>query len=392
MDYHVPIISATVIEPIPVSTARPELTKGRSSRFNLPNHKSHRLLDREISSLQDQGFPRGLAKTLSTTNEAFPLRIWVVDNSGSMRMMDGHKILETSNSKDVKLVPCTRWSEIQQTVEYHAQMAHLLKAPTIFRLMNDPGKVVGPQQFSIGENGETFVDNELSLALQTIINVSPGGVTPLSEHIRDIRENIRNLEPALRHDGTRVVIILATDGLPTDIHGRCDYSTKQEFTEALRTLEGLPVWIVIRLCTDEDDVVEFYNNLDHELELSMEVLDDFSSEAKEVCTHNPWLNYALPLHRCREMGYHNRLFDILDERRIGLDELREFLMILFGVENFDSVPDPQLDWEGFLSRVSDIVKNEKNQWNPVTRRVGPWIDMKKLDKTYKKSHTCCSVM
>jgi hypothetical protein len=354
------------------------------SPVNLPNRNgtSFRILDCEAAALQSQGFPCGLAKSFTSTIEALPLRIWVIDNSGSMGMLDSYRVLETSNSESFKLVKCTRWSEIRQTVEYHAQMAHLLRAPTDFRLLNDPGRLIGPQIFSIGKNGIIDIDKDLSIALKTIKKVYPSGVTPLSEHIRDIRENIRNLEPTLRRNGTRVVIILATDGIPTDKFGNDNDDTKQEFIEVLRSLAALPVWIVIRLCTDEDDVVEFYNNLDHELELSMEVLDDFFNEAKEVCKHNPWLNYALPLHRCREMGYHNRLFDILDERRIGLDELQEFLMILFGVEKFDSVQDPQLDWEGFLSRVSDIVKNEKNQWNPVTRRVDPWIDIKKLDEKY----------
>jgi hypothetical protein len=87
------------------------------------------------------------------------------------------------------------------------------------------------------------------------------------------------------------------DGLPTDIYGRCDNNTKLEFTEALQSLEGLPIWIVIRLCTNEDEVVGFYNNLDPDLERNIDVLDDFSQEAEEVCKHNPWLNYALPLHR-----------------------------------------------------------------------------------------------
>ena len=39
---------------------------------------------------------------------------------------------------------------------------------------------------------------------------------------------------------------------------------------------------------------EIYNGLDEQLELSIEVLEDFSQEAKEVGTHNPWRNYALP--------------------------------------------------------------------------------------------------
>jgi hypothetical protein len=42
--------------------------------------------------------------------------------------------------------------------------------------------------------------------------------------------------------------------------------------------------------------INFYNGLDSELELNMEVLDHFAAEAKEVYKHNKYLNYALPLH------------------------------------------------------------------------------------------------
>lgn len=384
------IVNATLVSPMPVPTNRPELSKGRSSRVNLPTATSYKLREDEIIALQEQGFPRGLAKSLTDNSAAFPLRIWVVDNSGSMSNKDGHRIVETTNRKDLKLVDCTRWSEIQQTVEYHAQMAHLLKTPTVFRLLNDPGRVVGPQQFSIAENGAETIDDDLRLVLRTIRNSSPGGVTPLAEHVREIRSNILSFGEPLRQDGTKVAIILATDGLPTDSQGRCDAATKNDFTESLRSLQGLPVWIVVRLCTDEEDVVDFYNNLDSQLELSIEVLDDFTQEAKEVAANNDWLTYALPLHRCREMGYHNRLLDLLDERLLSPDELRDFLFLLFGAENFDGVPDPQADWKGFMKHISNLVDKENKQWNPLTKKMAPWVNLKKLDKAYKSKG--CTIM
>ena len=88
-------------------------------------------------------------------------------------------------------------------------------------------------------------------------------------------------------------------------------------------------------------MVEFYNDLDTQLELSLEVLDDFLQEANEVNEHNPWLNYALPLHRLRELGYQHRSFDMLDERKFTLGELRDFCGLLFGNGSAsDELPDP----------------------------------------------------
>ena len=177
----------------------------------------------------------------------------------------------------------TRWKEMQETVEYHAQMAALLQSPTVFRLLNDPGRVVGPQQFSVAERDPTqFLDEDLAVATSTIQNAAPGGVTPLTGHLREIRENVILLEPQLRKNGTKVVVVLATDGIPTDSQGYSNHHVKTEFYQSLRSLEGLPVWIVVRLCTDEENVVEYWNDLDSNLELSLEVLDDFESEAKEI--------------------------------------------------------------------------------------------------------------
>ena len=68
----------------------------------------------------------------------------------------------------------------------------------------------------------------------------------------------------------------------------------------------------------------------------MDVLDDFVGEAEEVYEHNKWLNYALPLHRMREMGFHDRVFDMLDERTLTKSELRDFFRLLFGLDNFEN--------------------------------------------------------
>jgi len=371
--------------------ARPTFpNQGRSKRVLVPQPSSKQLSNDETLTLKDQGYTSGLINSIARSNVTFPLRIWIVDNSGSMMNGDGHRLVETGYSNDVKFVSCTRWAEIQETVEYHIQIAALLGAPTVFRLMNDPGKMTGPQQFSIGERGPDSIPEDVNLALNTIRAASPIGVTPLSDHVREIRENVMAMRDALMQQGQRVVIVLATDGLPSNNYGVSNSGTLKEFKDCLRSLEGLPVWIVVRLCTDEDQVVDFYNDLDCELELSLEVIDDFVGEAEEIYEYNKWLNYALPLHRIREMGFSHKLFDLLDERALTKDELRQFFLLMFGEASLDGTPDPQIDWEGFLKCIDRIANREKKQWNPMKKRMTPWVDTKRLNSVYGDSS--CTIM
>ena len=114
----------------------------------------------QVECLRDQGFPSALARALSLqSTRAFPLRLWIVDNSGSMREPDGRRLVESSTKDNVKWAKTTRWEELkvsavavvschavdvaptiqlslsllcQDTVTYHAQLAGLLQAPTEF--------------------------------------------------------------------------------------------------------------------------------------------------------------------------------------------------------------------------------------------------------------------
>ena len=113
-----------------------------------------------------------------------------------------------------------------------------------------------------------------------------------------------------------------------------------------------------------------------------------SFAAHEVYEHNKWLNYALPLHRMREMGFHDRVFDMLDERTLTKGELRDFCMLLFGVENFDGVSDPSVDWHGFMSSIDYLLKKEELQYDPVKKRMAPWINLQKLNKIYGDGSAC----
>mmetsp|Transcript_22206 Transcript_22206/g.32783 ORF Transcript_22206/g.32783 Transcript_22206/m.32783 type:complete len:383 (+) Transcript_22206:81-1229(+) len=341
------------------------------------------------SQLIAQGYTRGLAQSLTNNFQLFSHRFWVVDNSGSMQETDGHRIVDTADKSNVKIVSASRWEEIRECVNYHVRVARLLHAPTDFRLLNDPGIHAGAQNFSVAKSSSRHSLLEEKEAISIMSKVTPSGCTPLTYHINEIYQQVRMLAPKLQATGSRAAIIIATDGLPTNAMAVGGKEVQKRFIDTLRKLEGLPVWVVIRLCTDDEKVVDFYNNLDDQLELSLDVLDDFRGEAMEVYEHNPWLNYILPIHRCREMGFYHRVFDLIDERALTKGEIRDFLQILFGEEVFDGIPDPAVDWTSFMHEIGRLIQEEDKQWNPVLKTKAPLIDMKALNKKYGNDADRC---
>lgn len=76
--------------------------------------KEKEVAEEQVLCLKDQGFPSALARALSrSTHAAFALRLWIVDNSGSMREADGRRLVASSTKNNVKWAQCTRWEELK---------------------------------------------------------------------------------------------------------------------------------------------------------------------------------------------------------------------------------------------------------------------------------------
>merc|ERR1739848_970555 len=84
----------------------------------------------------------------------------------------------------------------------------------------------------------------------------------------------------------------------------------------------------------------------------------------------------------REMGFYHKLLDLIDERPLTKDELPEFFRLLYGADVLDGLPDPQLEWDKFLERIALVTNSEPKQWNPVKKRMAPWVRIKSLDQIY----------
>jgi len=173
--------------------------------------------------------------------------------------------------------------------------------------------------------GVDFVRLDPSHAQQSLASLTnmldrtfPNGATPLVERIREIYTRIKTQHKNLAAAGQHVMLVIATDGLPTNSGISSSQKMRRMLVQQLRQIMiELPVYVVVRLCTDESDVVDFYNQVEDEVEVPMDVLDDMWGEACEVYNQgNGWFAYTKQLHTIREGGTFLRLLDLIDERRL----------------------------------------------------------------------------
>jgi len=336
---------------------------------------------------EDWQWSTGLCATVAQSVECHPMRIVLLDNSGSMREADGKRLVWHHGG--YRSLGCSRWQELATDAVALGKMSAALSARTDFHLLNpmpgiSGGVSLGTDAFDggIAPLGHTVDVLELQRLLE---KVNPYSTTPLTEALAKIISMIEPMAPKLRAAGQNIAVVICTDGLPNH---------KQSFVRAMRRLQTLPVWCVVRLCTDDDGVVDFWNDLDRQLEAPLEVLDDARGEAEEVNKLNPWLTYAPPLHLARLFGLHEKLFDALDEQALLPTQIRSFIRLLLGA-SADDLPEPELDREAFLMAVSHALADEEPVYDPKSGKVKPWLDMHALDRALRPRQKCepgCAIM
>jgi len=309
------------------------------------------------------GVPLGIQTEIISATEQFASRYWIVDNSGSMTTGDGHMFKHAGGREG--MVQCSRWKELVQTLEWVGEIAIGLDAPTQFLLLN-PANGVSKINLGHGKQKSERAD------LRTMTTSSPTGCTPLCARIREVVAAVKAQASMLRSNGQRAVVTIATDGMSSD----------GDVAAALKPLEKLPVWVVIKLCTDDDAVVDYWNNIDGDLELDMDVLDDLVGEAQEVVAVNPWLTYAPALHRLREWGSPHKLLDMLDEVEFSLDQAQQMMELILGTDALDSLQSMPLfsaqDMPAFMAELQRIQDSQGAVWDPIASRRAPWFNAQKL--------------
>eukprot|EP00746_Dinoflagellata_sp_MGD_P000821 gnl/MRDRNA2_/MRDRNA2_101511_c0_seq1.p1 gnl/MRDRNA2_/MRDRNA2_101511_c0~~gnl/MRDRNA2_/MRDRNA2_101511_c0_seq1.p1 ORF type:complete len:498 (+),score=96.83 gnl/MRDRNA2_/MRDRNA2_101511_c0_seq1:93-1586(+) len=329
----------------------------------------------QIQKFQSLGVPWGLARLLAEEDSKIGLRIFLLDNSGSTAAYDGHYCRESPDGSMVSY-PCSRWEEIKHMALQHAEWNAVIGTPCEFVLLNPgPGALQEGRDFVQLNSGSASVSSSLQ-SLQAMLDATqPGGLTPLNDRLQEIYHRIRAQHAQLAENGQRIVLVIATDGLPTSrISSTTTSRHKSELVEMLKKLGfELSVFTVIRLTTDDDNVVDYYNQVDAELELPLEVIDDIKAEAKEIESQgNAWLTYSPLLHKIREGGTFVKLLDLLDERRLTPTEISVFVQLLLRREQEEPMPRSA---EDFCNAVDGALQHADLVYDPLKGRMGPSVKL-----------------
>ena len=306
--------------------------------------------------LVEHGWPAGLIDAMAESVAVFPERYVIVDNSGSMQSTDGSRLIHTQDGGR-RSIRATRWAELGDLVVEMAEVATKINSPTHFHLLNE--SELG-QLFTVSDCGAS-VDK-----LKAVMKTTPRSTTPLTEAVQQVTQKIRPSRATLTAKGQKVVVVLCTDGLPND---------PTSFLRALQELQRLPVWLVVRLCTSEDSIVEYWSELDKQLEAPLETLDDVEGESREIYPKNAWLTYAPALHLARTMGLHDRLFDLIDEVPLLPSQAKQLCERILGC---DELPEPELDEHAFKAALGSALSQMPNVYNPIKKKMTPWVDVDRI--------------
>eukprot|EP00933_Yihiella_yeosuensis_P063105 TRINITY_DN6617_c1_g1_i1.p1 TRINITY_DN6617_c1_g1~~TRINITY_DN6617_c1_g1_i1.p1 ORF type:complete len:497 (-),score=70.88 TRINITY_DN6617_c1_g1_i1:439-1929(-) len=333
-----------------------------------------------IEDIASLGAPVGLAKLISEESRKIALRIFLLDNSGSTAHPDGQILEETAEICQWRR--CTRWEEIVHTALQHAKWNFKLGVPCEFVLLNPlstGAQLTEGIDFQRIDASGNAGDKQLEALEKMLGDIGPRGCTPLSDRLQKIRERLKPEAMSLARNGQQVILVMLTDGLPTGSFGGAGEREQKIFINQLRkTSAELPVHLVVRLCTEESHVVDFYNSIDEEVEIQLEVIDDMRGESNECRRQgNRWIAYSPLVHRLREGGTFLKAFDLLDERKLVPMEVWQVCNLLLQHD----LEDPVLPTEpaDFCREVRERLEKAPKVYDPSKYAMVPPVVMDEVE-------------
>jgi len=351
--------------------------------------------------LADLDLPLAMFPAVWQNYQACDSHLVVIDNSSLMKVKDSHIGRNSKDGRIKQISRITRWDELQEAMSFNCKLASKCWVPTKYWFLNEPtGLTAGySKKFSLCWGSPKDVPGEMNHIKHMMKSATlDQRRCELTSRISHISKIIGKESSRLGERGKNITVIFYTQGLPTNGKGQTGTTVRQELRSEMWSLTKLPVNVIVRLCTDDEKVTSMFNDMDNTFD-SFDVLDDYWGEAMEVYLHNPWLTYSKGLHRLREVGLAPDVLGDLDQRSLTLDEIHQLCIILFAGEGesvylplppYQPTSTRQLgrsswveSWIPFIVALEGLVEKEKLQWNPITKRMAPWIDLKKLQSNLK---------
>jgi len=182
--------------------------------------------------------------------------VLVLDDSGSMNApIQDH----TGGGGGAFAVQQTRWKELQTITSIVVNIAAIMdKNGLDVYFLNRPGM----------SGVRSSHDLTHSFAQP------PAGLTPLTPVIRRVLSDKRAVMVE-----QKLLLIVATDGAPTDANGRVDVNSLRDVLARERNADRC--FVTFMACTDDLTAVEYLNDWDRQLK-HLDVVDDYQSERREI--------------------------------------------------------------------------------------------------------------
>ena len=238
-------------------------------------------------------------------NYDFAFRLRGIEGFDIVMILDDSSSMSTPNidQNERNLSPFnhlpTRWDELKHVVSIIVDLASTLDPDGIdIHFLNRP---------------PLLHVNDSSQLNETFSRL-PNGPTPITR----VLQEILNLKRPVIHD-RKLLILIATDGLPTDDRGENDLKRLEKVLRNERFPSIDRIYITFIACTNDLQSVGYLNQFDKKIPF-VDVLDDYQSERTEILAVQgknfpfSYGDYVVKI----LMGSIDRWFDQLDERKVKL--------------------------------------------------------------------------
>ena len=297
--------------------------------------------------------------------------IYVIDNSISMTHSDGKIFMEEDSGKIFKQSGVWRWEEAVYKTTKIADYNIKRNMKSAYYLLNSRNKIwVEDDDYVVIDPSESNYGSKMTI-LKTIILDTKNirGNTPLDEITDYFITSLKSFIDKEHYDQIPICYNILTDGIP---------NCKLRFENRLKNLsKNYNIFLVINLCTDDEDIIDYYNDLDKTIgnELSgMDVIDDLETEQKEVmCAGNNFITYSNEIHICRMAGCYSIISDLLDEESLKLFYINKLCKELVGC------PKDLPHWENRVEYIQQLNSLNKNVYNLHLEKFTPLLYTSKID-------------